>query len=297
MDIRLRAVALYSGIGAQQKCSESLALLQSAEEEGDFLARMWLAQTYYIGRNPRELSDIKTPNDEFLRFLSGSLKQGYQCQGLVTDQSRGVFLAEQPISQVVELAESGSIEAQFLAGSAFKIGLSVDVDLGRAVALIKDSCERGFLLSCHSLAVLYYEDKSTNEDRSHAVALLQKACDGGFMLACSNLGDLYFYGSGGLVARDPSLRRQLYQKACERGNLWGCTQVALKLANERPSSLSDFSRIAQLLQRACDGGEPFACVTMTNLGQRYYDKNTLGDVQGLLRVAQLFKNSCNSGHL
>ena len=50
--------------------------------------------------------------------------------------------------------------------------------------------------------------------------LYQKACDGGDMEGCFNLGGAYFNGDG--VARDIDKAMKLFQKACDGGDMEGC---------------------------------------------------------------------------
>uniref|UniRef100_UPI0026F2B4C3 tetratricopeptide repeat protein n=1 Tax=Campylobacter showae TaxID=204 RepID=UPI0026F2B4C3 len=56
-------------------------------------------------------------------------------------------------------------------------------------------------------------------DYQKAAQLYQKACDGGELRGCNNLGTLYVKGQG--VNQDYQKAAQLYQKACDGGDAKG----------------------------------------------------------------------------
>ena len=67
--------------------------------------------------------------------------------------------------------------------------------------------------------VLLMGDKSDTQLPS-AVELYKKACDGGNMLGCTNLGSMYANGDG--VEEDFSKAAKLLKKACDGGDMNGC---------------------------------------------------------------------------
>jgi hypothetical protein len=70
--------------------------------------------------------------------------------------------------------------------------------------------------------VAYASGKGEPKDVKRAVEVYQKACDGGETFGCANLGWMYDYGKG--VSKDKKRAVALYQKACEGGDQWGCRQ-------------------------------------------------------------------------
>ena len=70
--------------------------------------------------------------------------------------------------------------------------------------------------------VLLVGDKSGIE-LPRAVELYKKACDGGNMLGCTNLGSMYANGDG--VEEDFSKAAKLLKKACDGGDMNGCRSL------------------------------------------------------------------------
>ena len=73
---------------------------------------------------------------------------------------------------------------------------------------------------CLNLGNAYYLGNGVAKNLNKSVELYQKACDGGNMGGCVNLGDAYYNGNG--VTKDFNKAAQLYQKACDGGNMRGC---------------------------------------------------------------------------
>ena len=284
---RIRAIALYSGIEADQDYAESHSLFHTAASNGDSLANMWLARTYYLGERLPSVSEFKGVSDEF-RYTVGILPlTDYQGRELVQDRSRGIALAKQSVSQVLELAESGSSEAIFLAGSAYSAGLGVDTNQEKAVKFFGISCDDGFLIACHNLALQSIRNKN-DDDKSYALQLYQRACEGGFTPSCINLADLYQHGE--VVEEDTSRAEQFYQRACEDGDLLGCTYLGVMLIREG-EGVSGF----QLLRRACEGGEPLGCIGIANFGSSYMERFP-GEKTAAF-FADLSESTCDVGFL
>ena len=59
-----------------------------------------------------------------------------------------------------------------------------------------------------------------NKEYDKAAELFKKACDGGNMLGCTNLGSMYANGDG--VEEDFSKAAELLKKACDGGDMHGC---------------------------------------------------------------------------
>ena len=87
----------------------------------------------------------------------------------------------------------------------------------------QQACDRGDMLGCNELGVMYGTGEGVAKDLARAATLYQRACDGGEMWGCVNLGVMYGTGEG--VARDRPRAIDLYQQACDGGQSWGCTLV------------------------------------------------------------------------
>ncbi|MBI1339496.1 TIR domain-containing protein, partial [bacterium] len=74
------------------------------------------------------------------------------------------------------------------------------------------ACDQGHPMGCGNLGVLYKNGQGVAQDFGRARELYQRACDGGEVAGgCFNLGLMYANGQG--VAQDFSRARALYQKA------------------------------------------------------------------------------------
>lgn len=287
---RIRAIALYSGMGADQDYAESHSLFHTAASNGDSLANMWLARIYYYGRHFRQvpaLRDIKSVRDE-MAFSFRPPVSDHDGLTITQDRSLAAEFAKQSIDKVLESAESGSAEAMFLAASAYHLGLGVKVDSRRAIDLFEASCDDGFLIACHNLArqFLSADAKVGDQKSSDIIQLYQQACDGGFMPSCLNLGDLFRRGE--VVDRDTNHAMELFQMACENENLLGCASLGLLFHHGGKSTSA-----LEYLRRACSGGEPKGCIVMTNLGARYLENSR--DEETATIVAELYESACSVG--
>ena len=284
---RIRAIALYSGIKADQDYAESHSLFHAAASNGDFLANMWLARTHYYGRHFPAIRDIKNVRDEMAVGFRPPVSD-HDGLTITQDRSLAAVFAKRSVAKVLDSAESGSAEAMFLAASAYQVGLGVEVDPRQAVDLFKESCDNGFLIACHNLALQFLsaDDEDGDQKSSDIIQLYQRACDGGFMPSCLNLGDLFRRGEA--VDRDTNHAMELFQMACENGNRLGCASLGLLLHHGGKSTSA-----LEYLRRACSGGEPLGCIVMTNLGARYLENSR--DEETATIVAELYESACSVG--
>ena len=94
------------------------------------------------------------------------------------------------------------------------------------------------------------------------IFVAKKACDGGEMLGCTNLGVMYANGNG--VEKDFSKAVELYKKACDGGNMHGCRNLVVMHTNGNGVE-KDFSKAAELFKKACDGGEMNGCRSLDTI--------------------------------
>jgi len=91
-------------------------------------------------------------------------------------------------------------------------------------------------------------------DYQKAAELYQKACDGGEAFGCVFFGLSYENGQG--VKQDYQKAAELYKKACDREEAGGCFGLGA-LYQHGKGVRQNYHKAAELYQKACDGGECF----------------------------------------
>jgi len=71
-----------------------------------------------------------------------------------------------------------------------------------------------------------------------------------------NLGELYYNGEE--TKQDYSKAAQLWQKACDLGDARSCNGLGLLYHNGQ-GVRQDYYKAAQLYQKACEGGSKYSC--------------------------------------
>ena len=102
-------------------------------------------------------------------------------------------------------------------------------------------------------------------DYQKVAQLYQKACDSGDAFGCSNLGFLYKNGQG--VNQDYQKAAQLYQKACDSREAVGCFGLGLLYQNGQ-GVRQNFSTAKQYYGKACDLGIQKGCDLYRKLNER-----------------------------
>jgi TonB family protein len=256
--LREEAVKLYSGLSGRINDKQAEALFRKADAQGDPLARMWLARSYYMG-----------------------------LLGLPKDTSRGHALARTVIDKVRAEADRGSIEAAFLLASAYQEGLAVARDYSRAEQLYQRACSPTMAVACANLARMYQMGTGVARNSSRAAKLQQAICDGGSPYGCSGLGDLYRLGAG--VPQDESKAADLYWQACERGYLQACVNLAWLYRNAKVFP-KDEAKAVELYQYACDGGNAYGCG-----GYAGALADGRGAPKDEVKAADLYRRACDGG--
>lgn len=76
---------------------------------------------------------------------------------------------------------------------------------------------------------MYYNGKGVGQDYAKAAELFEKACNEGDAWGCYVLGNMYEYGRG--VRQNNQTALEYYGKACDLGDQLGCENYA-KLKKE-----------------------------------------------------------------
>ena len=145
------------------------------------------------------------------------------------------------------------------------------------------------MVVCNNLGYAYSKGEGVAKDPNKAAQLYQKACDGGEMFGCIYLGHCYQEGNG--IVKDPEKAVKLYQKACDGGEMFGCGNLAH--AYETGEGIAkDPNKAAQFYQKACDGGEMQGC---SSLAITYEEGR--GVTKDLSKAAQLYEKACDGGEM
>lgn len=127
------------------------------------------------------------------------------------------------------------------------------------------------------------------EGVSSALSLYQRACDGGNLDGCTSLGVAYAMGRG--IAQNNERARELFTQTCNAGDYRGCTNLGL--AYESGSGVAKDFRAAYLLHRkACDGKYLPGCSNLASL----FDAG-LGVPKDHAKAAELWSMACDAGDL
>jgi len=159
-----------------------------------------------------------------------------------------------------------------------------------ATAYLSPACDKGDLPACRQLGrVLDKGLWDVPKDEKRAVDLFEKACNGGELRGCSDLGVMYSHDRG--VAKDEKRAVDLFEKACAGGDMRGCANLGVMFRDGRGVA-KDEKRAVDLFQKACDAAEMLAC---SNLGVNY--EKGEGVAKDEKRAVDLFQKVCDGGDM
>ena len=122
------------------------------------------------------------------------------------------------------------------------------------VTEVENKCNKN--MYCVIAGHYYYDGKIVRQYYKKAADLYKKACDGNEMYGCSELGNLYANGEG--VKKDRKQANKLYKKSCDGGNPFGC--YFLGKSYYSGLEVKKNKKIAkELFGKACDGGFTQGC--------------------------------------
>ena len=119
------------------------------------------------------------------------------------------------IEELIKLAESGDVEAQFNLGKSFDDGKDVDIDKSKAIYWYTKAAELGFSKAQFNLAYMFDVGDGIEIDKNQAVYWYTKAAEQGHTVAQFNLALMYDIGDGINVDKVKAL--YWYTKAAEQG--------------------------------------------------------------------------------
>jgi TPR repeat protein len=188
VDLRLtEAIGWYTGTRGMVDDARARTLIETAAFEGNVLARMWLARLYSRGR-----------------------------AGYPRDEVRAQAIAKELVEAVFKQAVAGSVEAQFLMGTAYDEGLGVAESPTAAFDWFVPAALAGHALSAHNVGNLLAAGRGVPADPAAACQWWLKAATQGDAVTQLRLGEAYEAGRG--VAKSLDEARRWYGEAALRGN-------------------------------------------------------------------------------
>ena len=103
---------------------------------------------------------------------------------------------------------------------------------------------------------------SIKAERSQSMTDLEKCQDGDFKI-CTELGNDYYYGNG-VVTKDINKAIQLYEKACDGGEVFSCSNLGHAYYKGEEVT-KDFNKAAHFYKKACDGRLTEGCVNLMSI--------------------------------
>ncbi len=140
-------------------------------------------------------------------------------------------------------------------------------------------CKRGDGTACGELGDREHDLPEGKRDRARMCRLYGRACDKGNVAGCTNLGRLMMDAT---CAGTPKEGLELSRRACERGAAEACNNVGEMLRKGRPGVPVDLAQATIVLESACRD-LPSAC---TNLGVHFMTLKDEAKANGA------FKRSC-----
>lgn len=186
-------------------------------------------------------------------------------------------------ADIEQACESGSTAACGDLGEAYETGMGTPQNRPIASILYTEACDGGDAASCYRLGelALAFEQESA---KAAAFPAYQRACDLGSLDGCAGLARAYRRGLG--VAEDQALADGLARETCERGGAEACRDYAYAIEGSDPEGLRA-GEVAELLYRACLGGEARGCSELAN------KVRWRGPVAGIPSEAELYRLACN----
>ena len=134
--------------------------------------------------------------------------------------------------------------------------------------LYLNACERGALESCHNIAFAYELGEGASVNLPKAEAFYQHACRGGQAMSCNHLGGMLFKRAQ--ETENPQITQATFE-ALKRGCQGGVPEACTRQATLLNSTLYDRSgwgdeewdSLWSLYIQACEAGEPFACLEVS----------------------------------
>jgi len=129
-----------------------------------------------------------------------------------------------------------------------------------------------------------------HQGQANRIVTWTEACNNDIAAGCSNLGLSYHYGNYG-VPVDLDLAVLFYEKGCDGGNSYGCSQVGVLIAQYK-IGYQYAERASVYLKQGCDGGQAYGCYILA----QFYEKGFEGISQNTKQSREYFRKACGLGY-
>lgn len=148
-------------------------------------------------------------------------------------------------------------------GVLYAKGLGFPVDVERAETLYAVACDRGDLGGCANLARARSWSGEPPENVAKAVHVVQRACTSSSdARACAAVA--WMRARGSVLPRDEKMAADLFQHACDAGNVDSCDRLGKAYLRGDGVPPDDVTAL-QLFRRACDRASADACTDLANM--------------------------------
>ncbi len=231
--------------------------------------------------------------------------------GLLPDTERGASLTERA-------CKDGDAWACIALADWYASGEGIWKNEKASREWAERACKSSSPEGCVNLGVLLVKSADNESSVQEGITLLRRACDARFGRACLELGNL---GTGKVrenLKFDPARIRRLYEDACDRGSMMGCTALGKALVagefgdNERSQG---WARLVQTciagfgpacamfkkepaavltqLQTGCSSDSPVHCWHLGRL-RGFIDDPQVNDVA---QAREALTKACNAGEV
>ena len=184
---------------------------------------------YLRKRDPAsaKLWDVLNPDVPRLLAVFDAYAKDLSAKGV---SGKAIKAAEKQLSEkrLRRIAEKGSSVEQFSVALAFRDGLDVSKDQGKAVKWFKLAAKNGLKQAQLELGFIYDKGLGVTPSNAEAAKWFRKAADQGLTVAQYHLALRYQKGKG--VKKDAAQAAQWYYKAAKRGFAIAQYQMAKKFA-------------------------------------------------------------------
>ncbi len=184
-ETRSQAIDLYEKNPGKDNLELSRRLLEEADNGGDPLAALWVARSLY--------------NEHGMFPL---------------DRPAAIRKARKVVRCVQSLADSGSVEAQFLYAHALELGIGIERNTTESADRYRRAADADYAIAMFKLGTMCEVGLGEQQNMAEAIRWYQKAEERGDVRAMTRLGDVYREGRGG-VSVDSVRAVQQYKKAAD----------------------------------------------------------------------------------
>jgi TPR repeat protein len=140
-------------------------------------------------------------------------------------------------------------------GSALVAGIGGPPDIKRGIAVLEHNCKEN-PVGCRELGIVYDDPDFGATNKVRARQLFARACEGNDGWGCEYYGQYLGKGIGG--PKDQPKARTLHEKACDLDIYFACVSLGEMLANGWGGE-ADYAKAQEVLDRACKGGDERGC--------------------------------------